>query len=90
MKGQVSISIVGSNVFNVLMIIGITAIVKPIMASSYAEQLIEFDIWFMLIVSVIFAALVAGYRKITKPIGIVFLSVYVLCTVYIYAINFGS
>ncbi|MEM7651274.1 MAG: calcium/sodium antiporter, partial [Pseudomonadota bacterium] len=32
-------NIVGSNVFNVLMIIGITAIVKPIAAGSYAAQL---------------------------------------------------
>ncbi len=82
-------NIVGSNVFNVLMIIGITAIVKPIAQDSYAAQLISFDIWFMLAVSVVFVALVVGYKKITKPIGVVFLAAYCAYTIYIYAINFG-
>lgn len=83
-------NIVGSNVFNVLMIIGITAIVKPIAQDSYAHQLIDFDIWFMLAVSLIFAALVVVYKKINNVIGGVFLAAYVLYTVYIYAINFGA
>lgn len=83
-------NIIGSNVFNVLMIIGITAIVKPIAQSAYAAQLIQFDIWFMLVVTVIFAALIALYKKITKPIGIAFLTTYAAYTIYIYAINFGS
>ena len=83
-------NIVGSNVFNVLMIIGITAIVKPIAQDSYSHQLIDFDIWFMLAVSFVFAALVLGYRKVNNVIGGVFLAAYILYTVYIYAINFGA
>lgn len=83
-------NIVGSNVFNVLMIIGITAIVKPIAEGSYAQQLIDFDMWFMMAVSVVFAALVIGYRKINSTIGGVFVAGYVGYTIYIYAINFGS
>lgn len=83
-------NIIGSNVFNVLMIIGVTAVVKPIAQNSYAHQLITFDIWVMLLVSVIFAALVAGYRKINSVIGGVFIAAYVAYTVYIYAINFGG
>ena len=81
-------NIVGSNVFNVLMIIGITAMVKPITHHSYAEQLLNFDIWFMLAVTLVFAGLVVGYRKINKPIGVVFVSAYIAYTIYIYAINF--
>ena len=80
-------NIVGSNVFNVLMIIGITAMVKPIAQDSYAHQLIDFDIWFMLAVSLGFAALALGYKKITRPVGLVFLGLYVAYTIYIYAIN---
>ena len=83
-------NIVGSNVFNILIIIGITALVKPIAQGSYADQLLEFDIWFMLAVTVVFAALVAGYRKITPVIGGIFVSAYVVYTIYIYAINFGT
>ena len=80
-------NIVGSNVFNVLMIIGITAMVKPIAQDSYAHQLIDFDIWFMLAVSLGFAALALGYKKITRHVGLVFLGLYVAYTIYIYAIN---
>lgn len=83
-------NIIGSNVFNVLMIIGITAIVKPIAQYSYSPQLIEFDIWIMLAVSLIFTALVLGYKKINRPIGLVFLGAYVIYTIYIYAINFNA
>jgi cation:H+ antiporter len=83
-------NIVGSNVFNVLMIIGITSIVKPITHHSYAEQLLNFDIWVMLATAVVFTGLVLGYRKINKPIGGMFLAAYVAYTIYIYAINFGS
>ncbi|MCB1720406.1 MAG: calcium/sodium antiporter [Alphaproteobacteria bacterium] len=83
-------NVVGSNVFNILVIIGITALVKPIAQGSYADQLLEFDIWFMLAVTVVFAALVAGYRKITPVIGGIFVGAYVVYTIYIYAINFGA
>ncbi|MEZ5814595.1 MAG: calcium/sodium antiporter [Alphaproteobacteria bacterium] len=83
-------NIVGSNVFNILMIIGLTAIVKPIAQASYSAQLLDFDIWFMLAVSFVFAAFVLGYKKITKPVGALFIAAYVGYTIYIYAINFGS
>ncbi|MBL4803631.1 MAG: calcium/sodium antiporter [Alphaproteobacteria bacterium] len=83
-------NIVGSNVFNILMIIGVTALVKPITHHSYAEQLLNFDIWVMLATALVFAGLVVGYRKINKPIGITFIAAYVAYTIYIYAINFGS
>ena len=83
-------NIIGSNVFNVLMIIGVTAIVKPILQDSYSAQLLEFDIWFMLGVSVLFAAIVLGYRKLTPVLGGTFLGAYILYTIYIYAINFGA
>ncbi|MCB9983798.1 MAG: calcium/sodium antiporter [Rhodospirillales bacterium] len=83
-------NVVGSNVFNILVIIGITAMVKPIAQGSYAAQLLEFDIWVMLAVSLVFAVLVAGYRKITPVIGGIFVGAYVLYTIYIYAINVGA
>ena len=79
-------NIIGSNVFNILMILGVTALVKPIAQSSYAPQLLDFDIWVMLGVAIIFAGLVFGFKKITKPVGIVFVSVYILYNIYIYAI----
>ena len=76
-------NIIGSNVFNVLLIIGVTAMVAPIARSAYAAQLVEFDIWFMLAVSVVFAALATGCRKITRGVGIGCLAAYCAYTVYI-------
>jgi cation:H+ antiporter len=83
-------NIIGSNVFNILMIIGVTALVKPIASTSYAAQLLNFDIWLMIAVSAIFAILLLTYKKINTPIGIVFLGGYVAYNIYIYAIYFGS
>lgn len=79
-------NIIGSNVFNILMIIGITALMKPIMQGSYDQQLVDFDIWIVLLVSVIFSLLLIFYNKITKPIGIVFILSYIVYNVYIYTL----
>ena len=79
-------NIIGSNVFNILMIIGITAIMKPITASSYDQQLADFDIWVVLLVSVIFSMILIFYNKITKPIGLVFIASYILYNIYIYTL----
>jgi cation:H+ antiporter len=83
-------NIIGSNVFNVLMIIGITALVKPIASTSYAPQLLNFDIWLMIGVSLLFAALLLIYKKINTAIGIAFMGGYIAYNIYIYAIYFGS
>jgi len=77
-------NIIGSNVFNILMIIGLTAIIKPIAENSYEQQLVDFDIWVVVAVSVIFSLILIFYNKITRPIGIVFMALYALYNIYIY------
>lgn len=79
-------NILGSNVFNILMIIGATALVKPIANSAIAPQVLTLDIWVMLGVSVLFSALLLCYRKITKPIGIVFIIGYCAYIALIYGL----
>ncbi len=79
-------NIIGSNVFNILMIIGVTAAVKPIAAGSFAPQLANFDIWVAAAVSVIFAGLLFMRKKITKPVGYLFMAGYVVYNIYIYMI----
>lgn len=79
-------NIIGSNVFNILMIIGVTAMMKPIVEGSYAAQLVSFDIWIVVLVSLIFSLLLIFYNKITKPIGIVFLASYIVYNIYIYTL----
>ncbi len=79
-------NIIGSNVFNILMIIGTTAAVKPIAAGSFAPQLANFDIWVAAAVSIIFAGLLFMRKKITKPVGYLFMAGYVMYNIYIYMI----
>ncbi len=79
-------NVLGSNVFNILAILGVTAVLKPILSTDYAPQLLNFDIWVMLLVSFVFAALLLVYKKINKAIGIVFVAAYVLYNIYIYAL----
>ncbi len=83
-------NIIGSNVFNILMIIGVTALTKPIAQGSFAPQLAQFDIWLVLAVSLIFSLLLVFYKKINRPIGLVFFATYIVYNVYIYAIYMGS
>lgn len=88
-KGQSDIvlgNIIGSNVFNILMIVGVTATVKPIVQGSFAAQLATFDIWLALIVAVIFTALLLIRGKIGKLVGGFFLLSYLVYNIYIYAI----
>lgn len=77
-------NIIGSNVFNILMIIGLTALIKPIAENSYEQQLVDFDIWVVVAVSVIFSMILIFYNKITRPIGIVFMALYILYNIYLY------
>lgn len=69
-------NILGSNVFNILMIIGVTAVIKPIVPADIEPQLIDFDIWVMMGTSLIFAALLLTIKQINKPIGFVFCLAY--------------
>lgn len=79
-------NIVGSNVFNILMIMGLSALIKPINMDLVAPQLGQFDIWVTVAVSVIFAGLIFFTKKFGRAIGIAFLLTYILYNITIYAI----
>ncbi len=79
-------NILGSNVFNILMIIGATAMVKSIANDAIAPQILTLDIWVMFGVSLLFVALLLIYKKITKPIGVIFVAGYVFYIGLIYAL----
>lgn len=89
MKKQTDIiigNILGSNVFNILMIIGVTAIVKPIDNSAIAAQVVSLDMWVMFGVSALFSVLLLTYGRINKVIGGVFFAGYVFYIGLIYAL----
>lgn len=83
-------NILGSNVFNILMILGATALVKPISEDGIAQQVINFDIWVVLGVSVLLTAIMLIFKTINRPIGIGFLAAYVLYIGGLYAIYLGD
>jgi cation:H+ antiporter len=75
-------NILGSNVFNILMILGVTASIQPIDMTKVAPQLMSIDIWIVLVVSIIFSLLLLLYQKINRFIGIVFLSAYAIYIIF--------
>jgi len=72
-------NIIGSNVFNILSIIGITAIIKPL---AVDPVLTGFELWFMVAVTVGFAAMLFTSMRFTRGIGFGFLAVYAAFTLY--------
>lgn len=79
-------NVLGSNVFNILMIIGLTSLIKPIDNHAIAPQVLTLDVWVMLGVSVLFAAILLVFKKINRPIGAVFVLGYVFYIGLIYAL----
>lgn len=83
-------NILGSNVFNILMILGITTSIKPISVDDIAPQLVSFDIWVVMAVSLVFTLILLFYRKITRSIGFIFLMGYAVYIIAIYALDFTT
>jgi len=79
-------NIMGSNVFNILMIVGFTALIKPIASGTFAPQLADFDIWIMIASSVLFFLLVLFFKQIHRVTGLLFFLAYMGYIGYIYAI----
>ncbi len=87
LKRQSSIiigNIIGSNVFNILMIVGATALTKSIPFDKIDAQLINLDIWVMSAISFLFAAIILIYKKITPTIGIIFCTIYLAYMILIF------
>lgn len=89
-SGIVLGNIIGSNVFNILMILGVTALVKPIVQGSFDMQLVNFDVWFMAFTTCVFGLMVLYMKKVPRVAGVLFCAVYIAYNAYIYAIHIGS
>lgn len=73
-------NLIGSNIFNVLSILGITSIVKSI---GIQQEMINIDMIWMLAVTLLLLPLMLLRRKIGKGEGLVLLTVYVLYIYYL-------
>ncbi len=67
-------NVVGSNIFNLLGILGITSLVRPI---GVAEQIARVDVWVMLAIAVALAPLLLIKGRIGRMAGAVSLALYV-------------
>ncbi|OAB54911.1 hypothetical protein AY600_01505, partial [Phormidium willei BDU 130791] len=66
-------NIVGSNIFNVLGILGVLALVAPF---QFSPELLAFDIWVMLGATVLLMAVLVSGRAIGRGLALVFLLIY--------------
>ncbi len=81
-KGHDDLSIgnlVGSNVFNTLLVVGAAGTINPFQVSA---RLIGTDYWVMIAVSVLFIAMAFFKKAITRTSGIILTSVYVIYMIY--------
>lgn len=67
-------NIIGSNTFNILSIIAVTAAIKPL---AVDPVLLGMELWVTVAVSVAFAIYMLTVGKLTRPIGIVMMLAYV-------------
>jgi cation:H+ antiporter len=79
-------NLVGSNIFNILSIIGIAAIVRPLVLPP---EVANVDFWVMLVVSFITGGLLAWRARFGKLEGIGLVSIYGLYIAYIAIVQFG-
>ncbi|MFK7792268.1 MAG: calcium/sodium antiporter [Devosiaceae bacterium] len=78
LKGQADVgvgNVIGSNVFNILFILGATSSITSI---PIAQQILQFDIWVMLASSALLLPLVLMKITIGKKIGLAFLALYAI------------
>lgn len=66
-------NVVGSNLFNLLGIMGATAMVAPVPAPA---QIIAVDVWILAGSSLILLPFVLAGGRITRPVGVAFLALY--------------
>jgi cation:H+ antiporter len=66
-------NVIGANIYNILAIMGIVSIVTPL---TIPPQIVSFDIWFMLAVTLALLIAVAVFKGINRAAGSAFLCAY--------------
>ena len=81
-EGDISIgNILGSNIFNFLIVGGITALIKPF---SLSERILVFDTPVMLFLTILLFAVVATRRRISRIEGAVYVLFYITYIILVY------
>ncbi|MCZ6447799.1 MAG: calcium/sodium antiporter [Alphaproteobacteria bacterium] len=66
-------NVIGANIYNVLAIMGVVSIITPL---EIPAQIVRFDIWFMLAVTLALLVAVVALKGVTRAVGGVFLGAY--------------
>lgn len=74
-------NIIGSNAFNILSIVALTAVIKPL---AVDPELLGVELWVMAGAAAGFAALLMAGVTITRPLGVAFLAAYAAFTLYLF------
>lgn len=74
-------NILGSNLFNILFILGIIAFIKPILVVG---QIAKQDVWIMLAVTGIFISVIISEKRINRMEGMVFILLYISYFIWLY------
>ncbi len=77
LKGHDDLSVgnlVGSNIFNTLLVTGAAGLTKPFVVSA---RMAGADLWLMVGVSVLFSVIAFAYKKINRPAGVFLTVIYV-------------
>lgn len=80
-------NVVGSNIYNILFILGITAVVKPI---PVPPSIVALDIWVMTAATLALIATGLLLRQVNRWTGLVFLSAYLAYTVWLVRMGTGG
>ena len=75
-------NVIGSNVFNILFILGITSTIKPLVVDP---GFLDVDILMLAGSALMVTVALLKKQRITRPIGALFLLIYVLYNVYLFA-----
>lgn len=66
-------NVVGSNIFNILGILGITALISPL---PIPPEMLRLDLWVMLATALLMAPFLFRGISLTRPVGAVFVALY--------------
>lgn len=74
-------NILGSNLFNILGILGVTALIIPI---PFEGRIADIDVWVMLVVAIILSPVIWTGRQINRLEGGIFLTLYLVYILWLY------
>ena len=74
-------NVIGSNIFNLLCVLGVTALVHPI---EVAEKVLRVDFWVMLTISVLVLVALATQRRLVRFEGAILVAYYLGYSIYLF------